>query len=109
MRTAMHSIRIFSKGVCRFEIYLRFKVLRSVRDFLRSDLLFKLLRSDLLFRLLRSDLRFKLLRDLRSDFLRSERSERLRSEPPACPEHGHVISILENDFIHFLDGMLQTV
>jgi hypothetical protein len=79
-------------------IYLRFKVLRSVRD-LRSDLLFKLLRSDLLFRL---------LRDLRSDFLRSdfERSERL---PPACPEHGHVISILESDFIHFLDRMLQTV
>jgi hypothetical protein len=94
MRTAMHSIRIFNKGVCRFEIYLRFKVLRSVRDFLRSDLLFKLLRSDL---------RFKLLRDLRSDFLRSERL------PPACPEHGHVISILESDFIHFLDGMLQTV
>jgi hypothetical protein len=102
MRTAMHSTRIFSKGVCRFEIYLRFKVLRSVRD-LRSDLRFKLLRSDLLFKLLRSDLRFKLLRDLRSDF---ERSERL---PPACPEHGHVISILESDFIHFLDGMLQTV
>jgi len=98
MRTAMHSIRIFNKGVCRFEIYLRFKVLRSVRDL--RDLLFKLLRSDLLFRL---------LRDLRSDFLRSERSERLRSEPPACPEHGHVISILESDFIHFLDGMLQTV
>lgn len=94
MRTAMHSIRIFNKGVCRFEIYLRFKLLRalrSVRDFLRSDL------------------RFKLLRDLRSDFLRSERSERLRSEPPACPEHGHVISILESDFIHFLDEMLQTV
>jgi hypothetical protein len=98
MRTAMHSIRIFSKGVCRFEIYLRFKVLRSVRA-LRSDLLFKLLRSDLRFKLLRSDF-------LRSDFERSERSERL---PPACPEHGHVISILESDFIHFLDGMLQTV
>jgi hypothetical protein len=93
MRTAMHSIRIFNKGVCRFEIYLRFKLLRDLRD----DLRFKLFRSDLLFRL---------LRDLRSDFLRSERSERL---PPACPEHGHVISILENDFIHFLDGMLQTV
>jgi hypothetical protein len=85
MRTAMHSIRIFNKGVCLFEIYLR-----ALRDFLRSDLLFKLLRSDLLFKLLR-------------DFLRSERL------PPACPEHGHVISILESDFIHFLDGMLQTV
>jgi len=93
MRTAMHSIRISSRGVWRFEFYLRFKLLRD----LRSDLRFKLLRSDLLFRL---------LRDLRSDFLRSERSERLRSEPPACPEHGHVISILESDFI---DEMLQTV
>jgi len=78
MRTAMRSIRIFSRGVWRFEIYLRFKLLRalrSVRDLLLRDLRFK-----------RSDLRSV----LRSVF------ERLRSVrlPPACPEHGHVISII---------------
>ena len=73
MRTAMRSIRIFSKGAWRFEIYLRFKLLRALRDLLLRDLRFK-----------RSVLR-SVFERLRSVF------ERL---PPACPEHGHVISII---------------
>ena len=73
MRTAMRSIRISNRGVWRFEIYLRFKLLRDLR-FKRS--------------VLRS-----VLRSVRVLPLRLERLP-LRL-PPACPEHGHVISIIE--------------
>jgi len=82
MRTAMRSIRISNRGAWLRKLTY---ALNEVTCFKRSDLLLRVLRSDLRsVRALRSVRVFK-----RSDFLRSERL------PPACPEHGHVISILE--------------